>query len=407
MSMVINPYSFAPPPYLGFASAKGSGNIGVSSPMSWNQEHYDGLNAYNSGQPTRLTVQNACLARISSQRFSTSQIGQLQHQKNGASFDGMGRSRSRTNVNFTGTAISSAPVVLAANDYLTTNQLEGTGDAGSTWHGVEVIDSAFQGALVNRSSNQAYSAATMTTVQWNQEVYDTGGYHDNSTNPSRFTIPANGVYRISCNILVNASTYAWGRMKVNGTVIVGCPQTSHDLDCDYINLVSAPLVLTAGDYVEVEIQTNLAGNIGAGNDTWFAIEKVDPSIKRCLIYGTGAQNVTTANPFINFNTEAYDTAAMFDSAVNAQRIYVPAGCTQARITMNLGCAWNGGKIEPSVNFSAAGSGSVIATSHSHFVNACGIWVPATPGEYIAARFYAVNTRAYQNDQTSWICLEAR
>lgn len=395
-------------PLTGVASARHTGTVAVSNPMSWNTEFRDQIGAYAAGQPTRFTLTQNAIIRMATNRFSISRIGQLYHLKNAANFNGMGHQRSRTSVNYTGTNIMSAPVEALTNDYFTSTQNEGTAEANTfSWHGIEVIPSALKGALVNRNSNQAYAAGTATTVEWNNEVYDYGGYHDNAVNPSRITIPVTGVYRLSCNVVVNATTYAWGWMRVNGAIVAGCPQVSHDLDCDLLNMCSAPMELNAGDYVDVVIQSNAAGNIGANHQTWFAIELVDPAIKRCLIYPTAAQNVTTGNPVINYGAETYDTAAMFNAGTNAQRIYIPSGCTEARITMNLGCAWNGGKVEPSAYHSAAGSGNVMATSHSHCVNALGLWVPVTPGDYVQSQFYAVNTRGLNTGVSSWLCVEAR
>ena len=55
----------------------------------------------------------------------------------------------------------------------------------------------FRGALVGHSTTQSIASSTTTEVQFNTEVYDTDGFHDNTTNNSRFTIPANkGIRKI-------------------------------------------------------------------------------------------------------------------------------------------------------------------------------------------------------------------
>lgn len=410
MSMIIAPGRFgvAVPPPQRIASARHTANIPVSNPMSWNTEFIDQINAYDAAQPTRLTMQSAGLARFASNRFSGSAAGGLQQLKNGAVFHGMGQQRQRISGSFCGTNVQSAPVEVNAADYFTTYQYEGTADANAySWQGVEILDPSLKGAQLRKSANQAYSAATLTLATWDTEVYDVAGYHDNVTNPGRITIPVTGLYRLSCNLLITSTTYAWGYMTVNGAVVAGCPQVSHDLDCDLLNMTSAPMQLTAGDYVEVFFRTNVGGSLFASEQTWFAIEKVDPTIKRCLVYPTVAQNATTGAPTINFGAEAYDTDGMFDAATNAQRLYVPAGCTEARLTMNLSTAWNGGKIEPNAFFAGKQSGQLLSSSHSHFVNALGLWVPVSPGDYAVATFYAVNTRAMTLGVSSWLCLEAR
>lgn len=49
-----------------------------------------------------------------------------------------------------------------------------------------------------RTTNQSIPNNTVTLVTWDAEDYDTGGYHDNSVNPSRITVPtgaATGEFR--------------------------------------------------------------------------------------------------------------------------------------------------------------------------------------------------------------------
>jgi hypothetical protein len=48
----------------------------------------------------------------------------------------------------------------------------------------------FVGARVYGSGPQSIPTATYPVVTWNTESYDTDGFHDNTTNSSRFTIPS-------------------------------------------------------------------------------------------------------------------------------------------------------------------------------------------------------------------------
>lgn len=47
----------------------------------------------------------------------------------------------------------------------------------------------FSGARVTKSASQSLASGTWTTITFDTEAFDVGGYHDNSTNTSRFTIP--------------------------------------------------------------------------------------------------------------------------------------------------------------------------------------------------------------------------
>lgn len=59
----------------------------------------------------------------------------------------------------------------------------------------------FSGARVKRATSQTgILASTTTTVSWTGEDFDTDTYHDNSTNPSRLTVPTTGVYSFGCHV---------------------------------------------------------------------------------------------------------------------------------------------------------------------------------------------------------------
>ena len=66
-----------------------------------------------------------------------------------------------------------------------------TVNAGATapeWKTVS-SGSTFVGCVIKSASDLTVSNNTTTIVDWTTEVIDTDGFHDNSTNPSRITIP--------------------------------------------------------------------------------------------------------------------------------------------------------------------------------------------------------------------------
>jgi len=63
--------------------------------------------------------------------------------------------------------------------------------------------STFTGASINNESGITVASSTTTTMPFPTESFDTNTFHDNSTNNSRFTIPAGkaGYYEINYTVL--------------------------------------------------------------------------------------------------------------------------------------------------------------------------------------------------------------
>ena len=80
------------------------------------------------------------------------------------------------------------------------------------------------GCAVNITTNQTLTNGATTVVDFANEVFDTNGFHDNGTNPSRITIPAGyaGKYVINAGVIIGDKTT--GRMInvifKNGTAIL-------------------------------------------------------------------------------------------------------------------------------------------------------------------------------------------
>jgi len=147
---------------------------------------------------------------------------------------------------------------------------------------------AFRGAMVYFDSNQSIADSGADALIFDQESYDTSSIHDNSTNPTRLTVPS-GVTRVIIKGQVyfsadadgyrsayvsknNAATYA-GRPIVVVASSGGASDTS-------IYLASPVLTVTAGDYFQL-IAGHNAGNalnvlgLASGLYTWFAMEIVE------------------------------------------------------------------------------------------------------------------------------------
>ena len=109
----------------------------------------------------------------------------------------------------------------------------------------------FVGASVYRSTAQTLSNDTNTVINFNAEVFDTDGFHDNSTNNSRLTIPTGkgGYYLL--NLFVAFESAASGTRQ---TQIVS---STGDLYCN-------SSVITAGTPYGSSITTAAVAYLGAG-----------------------------------------------------------------------------------------------------------------------------------------------
>lgn len=120
---------------------------------------------------------------------------------------------------------------------------------------------------------QAIAAITYTKVQLNGETFDIASMYDNVTN-YRFTIAAGyaGFYLIAANISVYGDAVGgWARAAIykNGAVVAigvqgypaGAPIASIHVE-DYLSLAG-------GDYVEIWIYLDTAGQVSSGTMyTW-------------------------------------------------------------------------------------------------------------------------------------------
>lgn len=165
------------------------------------------------------------------------------------------------NANFGGTLTVTGAVSLTAS-MTCASTLTSTGQ-----HKAHVTSSADQNSKGN---------GTPYAVLWDTETYDTGGLHSTSSNTSRFTVVADGVYLIIAQINFSggnpSSTYT--KIYVDGS------EVASQREVDTSNQVGGPLQcayianLSATSYVECYIDsTNTTVNISASN-SFFQIAKL-------------------------------------------------------------------------------------------------------------------------------------
>ena len=130
-------------------------------------------------------------------------------------------------------------------------------------------------SLTPTAGTVSISNAAWTTVAFDSEIFDTDGFHDNSTNNSRITIPAGkgGKYLINMQTFWanNATGSRDARLRLNGTD-VDTPQTGYTPNANNNAYSSSNVVaLSVGDYIELRVRQDSGGalNLYAANSTFF------------------------------------------------------------------------------------------------------------------------------------------
>jgi len=120
--------------------------------------------------------------------------------------------------------------------------------------------------LATTNTAQTISNTVQTKIQWGVEDFDTDGFHDNSVNNSRITIPAGkgGYYFIYGSSRWTNDTA--GRRIVyitkNNVNSLSSEGFSVATNTQYpSNIISKVLNLSAGDYIELEVFQSSGGNL--------------------------------------------------------------------------------------------------------------------------------------------------
>lgn len=116
-----------------------------------------------------------------------------------------------------------------------------------------------RGAMARKVADQtAANYSTPAFVAWDAEAYDTNAIHDNSTNNTRFTVPAGVTFvEIGCTLaldgLGSGSSYTLLAFKNGGAAydgFTGTSDTTTIVSDPHINVASGPIPVAAGDYFE-------------------------------------------------------------------------------------------------------------------------------------------------------------
>lgn len=120
------------------------------------------------------------------------------------------------------------------------------------------------GCLLYKYS-QSINTATATTLSFEEEIYDTSGFHNNSTNNSRITIPAGlgGTYLFNCQwaFANNATGQRVGYIVKNGSGFENLKVEAGNASFLSNTGFSLALRLNAGDYVELQAYQDSGGSL--------------------------------------------------------------------------------------------------------------------------------------------------
>lgn len=124
-------------------------------------------------------------------------------------------------------------------------------------------------AVLSRSSNQSLTATDQAII-WDVEVSDAAGMHDNSTNPSRITVPIAGIYEVICSYYDNNTSghsSALARKNGSGGVIGSYERRDSSPNTGTHMKLAFSCALAAGDYIEIMAKhSTAAGVINGGTN---------------------------------------------------------------------------------------------------------------------------------------------
>jgi hypothetical protein len=140
-----------------------------------------------------------------------------------------------------------------------------SGATAPEW-GTAASGSTFVGAYATKTAAQTLTNNTGTILTWNAERFDTDGFHDNSTNNSRMTIPAGkgGKYLVVASAYwVTGSGYRELNVLKNGS-IVNYFYTVIDVTYGFQN-ISTIVDCVATDYLELRGFQDSGGNLNVNS----------------------------------------------------------------------------------------------------------------------------------------------
>lgn len=403
---------------------KSGGDQTISSgeaAITWEVDVSDDQNVHDpSSQNTRFTIPsewNGRYARFTYNLLTTGAVGEIYAYilKGGAAtFPGYGRVDTSS---FSGAEAGnsmSAPVVVATGEYYEIFADDGTtyDDADNSWAQIEILPTTFNGAMIQKNADQAISASTTTTITWQAEAYDLDGWFDSGVSTTELTVPSGvSLVRVSAQLITGDFTgQLVGAIQKNGAAVHGLPQIDTDTTgFDSVNMVSAPIAVSAGDDFLVTGFHASAVDILNNNATWFAIEELPSDLKYALVCRSSNQTISSSTP-VNWNDEVVDTDNWHDNSTNPSRLTVPSGVSHVRVTGNV---ITGSSVTGQWVVSILKNGATVVGCARHETNTAGTdsvnlksaILAVSPGDYFELNVSHTSTTTVGNAAQSWFAIE--
>lgn len=137
---------------------------------------------------------------------------------------------------------------------------------------------SFAGCSLYKSATQNLTNNAATTITFNSELIDVGGYHDTATNTSRITIPSGkaGYYSITAKVsfLANATGIRVVYIYLNGANINNAARSIVSANENEAVITTQLYSAAVADYFEIIVYQNSGSTLTATNgaaETTFAI----------------------------------------------------------------------------------------------------------------------------------------
>lgn len=195
---------------------------------------------------------------------------------------------------------------------------------------------AVTGALAHRTTTQTVAAAgTLEPVNWTAEDYDRTAWHDNSSDPSKFVVPA-GVSLVQFAHGVKISAVDQADQLKNGSAFQGAGSKRSSSFAGQ-TMYSAPIPVSLNDYFEGRSARDIAGE----ERSWGMIDVLDPATQYAVLKKSGNQSISfNTLTAIAWDQEESDADGAHDNVTNNSLITIPS-------------AWNGKYIRFICNVAAA------------------------------------------------------
>jgi hypothetical protein len=154
---------------------------------------------------------------------------------------------------------------------------DSTASTGLKWATPAASTPTYVGVSLNNTVSQTLANNTYTVLTFNNEVFDTDGFHDNSTNTNRITIPSGkaGKYLVTCTATFAANATGTRVMYIvknsgtpSGSTTMMSVQVAGNSTVTVSVVGSVVLNLAVSDYINLAPYQNSGGSLDVvGNNT--------------------------------------------------------------------------------------------------------------------------------------------